>query len=229
MSELAAKGSATTKRTLLRHGAKEPFFGVNISDLKVIQKRIKGDQALALELYATGISDAQYLAGMVADGRKMTPAQIQKWVETASWRMVSAYACVWIASEHPEGQTIALKWIESKKQAIAAAGWNTLGALAATVPDEKLPVKQFGALLDRVAKTLKASSDDVRYAMNGFVISCGTYMATLADKAITTARKLGKVEVDMGDTACKVPEAETYILKCRRGAPVAPKRKTVRC
>ena len=229
MSELAARGSESTRRTLLRHGAKEPFFGVNISDLKVIQKKIKGDQALALELYATGISDAQYLAGMVADGRKMTRAQIQKWVETAAWGMVSGNACVWIASEHPEGLAIALKWINSKKQAIAAAGWNTLSALAATVPDDKLPVKQFSALLDRVAKTLKSSGDDVRYAMNGFVISCGTYMAPLADEAVTTARMLGKVNVDMGDTACKVPEAESYIIKCRRGSPVAPKRKTVRC
>jgi hypothetical protein len=33
----------------------------------------------------------------------------------------------------------------------------------------------------------------------------------------------------MGDTACKIPDAENYILKSRRGAPIAPKRKTVRC
>ena len=229
MSELAAKGSETTKRTLLRHGAKEPFFGVKIGDLKVIQKKIKGDQALAMELYATGNSDAQYLAGMVADGRKMKPAQIQNWIETASWGMVSGNTCVWIAAENPDGLAIALKWIDSKKEAIAAAGWNTLGALAATVPDDKLPVKQFSTLLDRVAKTLKSSGNDVRYSMNGFVISCGTYVAPLADKAIATAKKVGRVEVDMGDTSCKVPEAESYIIKCRRGAPVAPKRKTVRC
>jgi hypothetical protein len=37
------------------------------------------------------------------------------------------------------------------------------------------------------------------------------------------------VEIDMGDTACQVPDAESYILKSRRGAPVAPKRKTLRC
>jgi hypothetical protein len=122
-----------------------------------------------------------------------------------------------------------MKWIDSKRDDIAAAGWNTLSAIAAIMPDDQLPVKQYGALLDRVAKTIKSSPDRVRYTMNGFVISCGTYVAPLADKAMTTARKIGKVEVDMGDTDCKVPEAESYILKCRRGAPVAPKRKTVRC
>jgi hypothetical protein len=65
--------------------------------------------------------------------------------------------------------------------------------------------------------------------MNNFVIAVGTYVAELAEPALATARAIGKVEIDMGGTGCKVPEAESYIAKARRGAPVAPKRKTVRC
>jgi 3-methyladenine DNA glycosylase AlkD len=229
MSELAAKGSDSIKRTLLKHGAKEPFFGVRIGDLKPLQKKLKGEQALALQLYATGNGDAQYLAGMIADGAKMTRTQLEQWVDTAAWRMISGTPVPWVTSEHPDGCTLALKWIDSPKESVAYSGWNTLSALAATVPDDALPMKQFAALLDRVAKTMPTAPDDVRYAMNGFVIACGTYLAPLADKAIATARKIGRVEIDMGDTACKVPEAESYILKSRHGAPVAPKRKTVRC
>jgi hypothetical protein len=62
--------------------------------------------------------------------------------------------------------------------------------------------------------------------MNGFVIARGTYLAPLAERAIATARKVDRVEIDMGDTARNVPDAESYILKSRR---VAPKRKTLRC
>jgi hypothetical protein len=65
--------------------------------------------------------------------------------------------------------------------------------------------------------------------MNNFLIACGTYVQPLADKAIETARKIGAVNVDMGDTACQVPDAESHIIKSRRGSPVAPKRKSVRC
>lgn len=229
MSELAAKGSEATKRIFLRHGAREPFFGVKVGDLKVIQKKIKGDQALALQLYATGNGDAQYLAGMVVDGRQMSAAQLQAWADGAAWGMISGTTVPWAASEHPDGFVLALKWIDSPKGHVAVSGWRTLGALAATVPDEKLAMKQFSALLDRVAKSIHTAPNDVRYAMNGFVIACGTYLAPVADRAITTARKIGRVEVDMGDTDCKVPDAESYILKSRRGAAVAPKRKTVRC
>jgi 3-methyladenine DNA glycosylase AlkD len=229
MSELKAKGSEATKKIFARHGAKEPFFGVKVADLKVIQKKIKGDQALALQLYATGNGDAQYLAGLATDGRKMTAAQLQSWAETAAWGMISEYSVPWAASENPEGLALALRWIDSPQEQIATSGWTTLAALAAVVPDDALPIKQFSALLDRVAKTLRGAPDRVRYTMNGFVIACGTYVAPLAERAVATARKIGTVEVDMGGTECKVPDAESYIMKSRRGAAVAPKRKTVRC
>ena len=229
MSALAAKGSESTKRLWLKHGAKEPFFGVKVADLKVLHKNLKGDQALALQLYATGNGDAQYLAGMMIDGRKLTAAQLNTWADTAGWNMISANTVPWAASEHPDGVDLALKWVDAKKESVVVSGWRALGALATVIPDDQLPIKQFSALLDRFAKTITASSDDTRYAMNAFLICCGTYIAPLGDKAIATARKIGLVEVDMGDTACKVPDAESYILKARRGAPIAPKRKTVRC
>jgi 3-methyladenine DNA glycosylase AlkD len=229
MKELASKGSEQTKKTWLRHGAQEPIFGVKIGDMKPIHKKIKGDQELAMKLYATGNGDAMYLAGMVADGKKMSRAELERWVKAANWQMTAGTTVPWVASEHPEGFDLATKWIDSPKENIAVAGWSTLSAIVATVPDDKLPIKDLGALLGRVVKTIKTGQNRVRYVMNAFVISVGTYVAPLADKAIETARKLGKVEVDMGDTACEVPEAESYIIKSRRGAPVAPKRKTVRC
>ena len=229
MSELAAKGSESTKRIFLKHGAKEPFFGVKVADLKVIAKKLKDEQALALELFATGTGDAQYLAGMIVDGAKMTLVQVQSWADKAAWRMISGTIVPWVVSEHPDGFTLAREWIDSSKERLAISGWHSLGAVVTVHPDDRLPVKELGALLDRVAKTLPASPDRVRQAMNYFVIACGTYVAPLGDKAIATARKLGKVEVDVGDTDCRIPEAESYIIKSRRGATIAPKRKTVRC
>jgi 3-methyladenine DNA glycosylase AlkD len=229
MKELAAKGSESTKKTWLRHGACEPIFGVKIGDMKPIHKKIKGDHELALKLYATGNGDAMYLAGMVADGSKMTRAQLDRWAKEATWGMISGTTVPWVTAEHEDGVEIALKWIDSPKEHIAVAGWSTLAAIVATRPDDQLPAKQITSLLDRVVKTIKTSANRVRYAMNGFVISCGTYVAPLAEKAIDAARAMGRVDVDMGDTSCEVPDAESYIIKSRRGAPIAPKRKTVRC
>lgn len=229
MAELEKKGSPTIKRIFLRHGAREPFFGVKVGDMKPIAKKIRGDQALALELYATGNGDAQYLAGMVADGARMTRGQLQEWADTSCWRMVSNFTVPWVVAEHPDGYALARKWIDAKKEHLMLAGWHSLGAIVTVTPDDRLPIGEIGALLDRIAKTIHKSPNWVRVAMNYFIIACGTYVAPLGDRAIATARQVGKVEVDVGETECKIPDAEAYILKSRRGAAIAPKRKTVRC
>jgi 3-methyladenine DNA glycosylase AlkD len=229
MAELEAKGSAPIKRILMRHGAKEPFFGVKVGDMKIIAKKIKGRQELAHELYATGNGDAQYLAGMIADGRAMTRRELRTWASKASWQMVSNFPVAWVASEHPDGYALAREWIDARKEHIVCAGWSTLAACVTVRADEELPIEDLSALLDRVAKTIRTSPDLVRVQMNHFVIAVGTYVAPLGAKAIATARKMGRVEAEPGDTDCRIPDAEPYILKARRGAPIAPKRKTVRC
>ncbi len=229
MAELAAKATPSTKKTYLRHGASEPLFGVRIGDLKPLQKKLKGRQDLALELYATNNSDAMYLAGLIADGAKMTRKQLDQWVAGATWHMIAGCTVPWVAAEHPLAVEIAMKWIASPREHTAVAGWATLAAIVATAPDEALPMRELGALLDRVAKTIATAPNRVRYTMNSYLIACGTYVAPLADKAIAAARKMGKVAVDMGDTACQVPDAEPYIIKSRRSASIAPKRKGTRC
>jgi hypothetical protein len=92
-------------------------------------------------------------------------------------------------------------------------------------PDDDLQIKVVARLLKRVEKRISKAINDVRYAMNNFVICVGTDVTPLADQAITTARVGGKVEVDMGQTACKVPAAEPYILKSREVPPPPPNTK----
>src|SRR5690349_3565246 len=180
MRQLAAKATPTTKKTHLRHGAVEPLFGVKVGDLKPLQKQLKGQQELALQLYATGNSDAMYLAGLIADGSKMTRRQLDQWAAGATWHMIAGCSVAWVASEHSQGIAAAQKWIDSRRELTATAGWMTLAAIVATVADDELPIEQLDALLDRVASSLESAPDRVRYAMNCYVISCGTYVAPLA-------------------------------------------------
>jgi len=70
--ELEKYGDVQTKKTLAKHGAREPFFGVKVADLKIILKKTKKNHELSLELYNTGNSDAMYLAGLMADEKKIT-------------------------------------------------------------------------------------------------------------------------------------------------------------
>ena len=89
IEELKALGSPSIKKVLVAHGAREPFFGVKVEDLQKIRKRVKVDHDLALDLYETGISDAMYLAGLIADDMKMTKADLNRWAKGAYWYMLS--------------------------------------------------------------------------------------------------------------------------------------------
>ena len=72
VKQLQRLGSDSYRKILLNHCIKEPVFGVKVEELKKFQKRIKKDYQLALDLYDTGIYDAMYLAGLIADDAKMT-------------------------------------------------------------------------------------------------------------------------------------------------------------
>jgi 3-methyladenine DNA glycosylase AlkD len=231
MADLKKKGSEKTRKIYARHGmAGKPMFGVSIADLKVIAKTIKGQQALACELYATGNLDAMYLAGLVADGAQMTKDQLNAWAEGAEGlRMISEYTVPWVAVENAHARGLAMQWIKSKKEHVASSGWPTYAGLVATKADEALDLAEIESLLGAVVKGIKTAQNRVRYTMNGFVIAVGTYAKPLLKQAKTSAQQLGAVSVDMGDTACNIPLATAYIQKIEASGRVGQKRKTIRC
>lgn len=231
MAELKKKGSEKTRNTYARFGAPaDRMFGVSIADLKVIAKTIKGEQNLACELYETGNLDAMYLAGMVADGSQMTNKQLQTWAKGAgSLPMLSEYTVPWVAVESPYARVLAMKWMKSKTENIAAGGWCTYAGIVTTTPDQELDFAEIQDLLNVVVKEINGAQNRVRYTMNGFVISVGAYVKPLLKQAKRAAKTIGNVSVDMGDTACKVPLATAYIEKIETAGRVGKKRKTIRC
>ena len=135
----------------------------------------------------------------------------------------------WIAAETEHGFELGLKWIQSDIESVASAGWGTLAYYAAVQEDEKLDIKTYTKLLDTVEKEIHEAQNRVRYTMNGFVIAVGTYVEALTKKSKDVAKKIGKVNVDVGGTACKVPLANDYIDKVITKGRIGIKRKTARC
>ncbi len=154
VEELKGLGDEKYKSTLLKHGVKEPCFGVKIEDMKKIGKRIKADYQLALELYDTGISDAMYFAGLIADDAAMTAADLKRWVKKASSPLISEYTVPWVAAGSPAGWNLANEWIDSKQESIASAGWSTFSSIVAIKDDKQLDLAELKTLLQRVQKSI---------------------------------------------------------------------------
>jgi 3-methyladenine DNA glycosylase AlkD len=231
LKELEALGSASVRNVLIKHGAIEgKIYGVKAGDLKPIEKRIKRNYQLALDLYDSGISDAMYLAGLIADESKMTKAQIQLWCEQAYWYYLSEYAVPWVAASSQFGQELGLEWIDSSIDHIACSGWRTLGDWISIKPDTELDIELYRSLLQRAEQQIGNAPNRVKYVMNGFVIAIGTHIAPLHDAAIEAGTRIGKVKVNMGDTACKVPYSVEYIHKVlAANGGLTKKKKKLKC
>jgi len=229
LAELKPLGSDSYKKVMSNHGVKEPFFGVKISDLQKIRKRIKKDYQLALDLYDTGNYDAMYLAGLIADDARMTKKDLQRWIANATHSALTGSTVPWVAAGSPHGWELALGWIDSKKALTATAGWATLGALVSIKEDSDLDLPELKRLLERVRKSIQQAPNDVRYQMNSFVIAVGCYVQSLTDTALQLAEKIGPVTVDMGNTSCQVPFAPDYIRKVQKRGTIGKKRKSAKC
>ncbi|EJO71599.1 DNA alkylation repair protein [Leptospira kirschneri] len=229
MKDLEKMGTPSVKKIFINHGAKEPLFGVKIADLKKIQKKIKKNNEISLELYKTLNADAMYLAGLIADEKKIQKKDLQFWVKNSTSPMISEYTIAWIAAESKHGLELAREWIESEKESISSSGWNTFSSLLSILPNDQIDSKEISKLLKRVESKIHKSQNRVKYCMNGFVIAVGGFYPPLFKEALEVAKKIGKVEVMMGETACKVPNAPETILKIEKMGKIGNKKKTARC
>ena len=143
--------------------------------------------------------------------------------------MISEYTVAWVAAESPHARELALRWIESPQESVASTGWNTYSGLVALKPDAELDLKEVGALLERVRREIHSAPNRVRVCMNNFVIAVGASVKPLLAKSKAAAKQIGKVEIDMGKTARKLPSALDTIAKVESRGRLGAKRKTVKC
>ena len=210
MSALEKAGSAQTRKTYIRHGAAEPMFGVSFATLKTLLKRIGVDQELALALWDTGNFDARNLAVKVADPARMSPSDLDRWAGTQTARMCGAYVAH-LAAEGPHARSRSDAWREAPGETKRCAGWSLVGAMA--MCDEDTPDAWFVKRLAEIEKSIQASPNAQREAMLHALISIGCRSAALRKSVTAAAKRIGKVEIDHGDTACKTPEVAATLEK----------------
>ena len=213
----------------ISNGAKEPVFGVTISAMKPIFKKIKYNQPLAEQLYATGNYDAMYLAGMIAEPKKMTVEDFNRWVEGAYFYMISDFIVAVTLAETDIAFTVADHWINSGKELTMSAGWSCYDWLLGTRKDSEFNKDKLLAMLTTVRDTIHNQPNRTKYAMNNFIMSVGISYLPLHEEAKKIAQKVGKVDVFMGQTRCQTNVATDYIQNAMDKGKLGFKRKHVRC
>jgi 3-methyladenine DNA glycosylase AlkD len=186
-------------------------FGVGYADLGRLKKRLKVDHALARALWQTGNHDARVLATMVADPAQMIEAELDAWIDGVDCHALATAVATDVASRMPGAKERLERWIESDAEWRGRAGWHLAAWLA--MHDPSLPDASCERLLETIEARIHTSKNRVRDAMNDALIAIGGRTPALRERATAAARRIGKVEVDHGETGCKTPDAASYIDK----------------
>lgn len=229
MRELEALGKERTKKIYLSNGAHEPLFGVATGAMKPIAKKIKINQRLAEELYATGNYDAMYFAGIIADPKAMTESDFDRWMNGAYFYMLSDYVVAVTLSESDLAQDVADKWIASGEELRMSAGWSCYCWLLGNRPDNEFSESKISNMLDIVKNSIHDSPERTKASMNNFLYTVGISYLPLNEKAIETAVEVGTVEVKREKKKSSFLNAYESIQKEKDRGRLGFKRKYVRC
>ena len=211
MKTLQQAGSEKTAATYRRHGIKGEVFGVSFADLGKLKKRIKADQPLAEELWESANADARILAAMVADPKTIGKATLESWIQQADYYVLADYVAS-AAARTPFARELMSAWMESKQEYLRQAGY---AMFASMLKDDLGGITdgECGEFLTVIEREIHISPNRARLAMNNALIAIGIYRTELTRPACEAAARIGVVDVDHGDTACKTPEAAAYIAK----------------
>ncbi|MGR6905326.1 DNA alkylation repair protein [Lysinibacillus sp. BSL11] len=229
MQELEALGKERTKKMYMSNGAHEPLFGVATGAMKPIAKKIKIDQTLAEELYATGNYDAMYFAGVIADPKAMTVEDFNRWIEAAYFYMLSDYVVAVTLAEAPISQEVADAWIASGEELKMSAGWSCYCWLLGNRKDSEFSESKLAHMLEIVKNTIHDAPERTKSAMNNFLYTVAISYVPLHEQAVATAQAIGPVEMKRDNKkSTQLNAYETIQKEIERGR-IGFKRKYVRC
>ncbi|GIO42711.1 DNA alkylation repair protein [Paenibacillus apis] len=229
MQELEALGKERTKKIYISNGAHEPLFGVATGAMKPIAKKIKMNQPLAEELYATGNYDAMYFAGIIADPNGMTEEDYERWIDGAYFYMLSDFVVAVTLSESDIAQQVADKWIASGEELRMSAGWSCYCWLLGNRPDHQFSEQKIAGMLELAASTIQDSPTRTKFSMSNFIYTVGISYLPLHAKALETAKALEPIEVQLNNAKSKHLQPAGNILKFLERGQLGFKRKYVRC
>ena len=212
MKQLEVLGTAQNRKVYKRHGSGDNVFGVSFKELRGLGKKLKVDHELALELWDSGNTDARILACMLADLKKMGKDTLNSWVNDIDYYVLSDEFAKSLVMRTPYAEELMLEWMDSNKEYVARAGWNILSLLVLNKKDTR-PDGYYTGYLDIIEQDIHISKNRTKQAMNTTLISIGIRNESLRDLSLSAADRIGKVDVDVGQTYCKIPDAREYIEK----------------
>ncbi|HEY2545861.1 MAG TPA: DNA alkylation repair protein [Candidatus Acidoferrum sp.] len=176
--------------------AKLSYFGINVPKaygisapvLHTFARQIGKDQALAEQLWSSGIHEARILAALIGESQKISAAQMERWVrDFDSWDLVDTACCYLYAAAKPAWDKIH-KWSRRKAEFEKRAAFSLAAYLS--YKDESAEDARFERFLSVIEREARDHRNFVKKAVNWALRNIGKRNLQLNTAAIRCAERI---------------------------------------
>ncbi|AFL99997.1 MULTISPECIES: DNA alkylation repair protein [Desulfitobacterium] len=198
-------GNEKRKQMVIKNGAGENTYGVLLGELRKLANQLGTNHELALELWQSGNTDAQWLACMLFDAKKLTSDEIQSMVSQLTYAdMIDKFIGA-VVRNHKDADSLAEEWSASGKDNLGRAGWDLI---VYKVSSGKLTNDALEELLTRIEAQLQTATPGKQWAMNHALCEIGIGYPQFTERCIALGETLGvyrDLKVAKGCTSAYAP------------------------
>src|SRR4051812_39813153 len=209
MTELAELEDPRIREVNARHG---DDHGVNLGALRALAKRLKTQQDLARDLWATGDTAARLLALLICRPKAFDRDELDVMLREARTQKVHDWLVNYVVKKNPHAEELRLAWFADRDPAVASAGWALTTERVARKPEGiDLP-----GLLDIIEAELKDAPARLQWAMNHCLAQIGIEHREHRARAIDIGERLGVLRDYPTPPNCTSPFAPVWIAEVVR-------------
>jgi 3-methyladenine DNA glycosylase AlkD len=167
-------------------------FGWSTPALKKLAREIGKDHALAERLWSTGILEARYLAGLVAERQRVTERLMEDWVKDFDSWAVCDGTCLNLFRYTPFAYRKCGEWSARREEFVKRAAFALMACLA--VSDKAASNQTFLRLLPVIKREAGDERNYVRKAVNWALRQIGKRNRQLNRAAIEVAQQVHELD-----------------------------------
>lgn len=204
MAELAALEDPKSREVNERHG---DDHGVNLSKLRAVAKRLKIQQDLARELWATDDTAAKLLALLICRPKAFSREELDAMLRAARTPKVQDWLVNYVVKKSPHAEELRQAWFADPDPVVASAGW----ALTSERVIRKPEGLDLPGLLDIIEAKMKAAPDRLQWAMNTCLAQIGIEHPAYRGRAVGIGERLEVLKDYPTPPNCTSPFAPVWI------------------
>jgi 3-methyladenine DNA glycosylase AlkD len=213
LAELAALEEPKARAVNEKHG---DDHGVNLGKLRAVAKRLKTQQELARQLWATGDTAARLLALLICRPKAFERDELDAMLRDARTPKVHDWLVSYVVKKSPHCEELRLAWFADADPVVASAGWALTTERVAKKPEGL----DLAGLLDVIEAQMKGAPDRLQWAMNHCLAQIGIERPELRARAIDIGERLEVLKDYPTPPGCTSPFAPVWIAEMvrRQGA-----------